>query len=141
MTTSFEKTASRVTYQLSFRQAPREFGQDMLVGPRIPNARGQGQADGDWVAGDAPDEDADAETWLAHMAHMAVGEAVHEALEWLQVDGSPWLDPHGPAEFNIHDLVVEFCAKLAVLRARCLADPDTTVLARTPPGGENEEAS
>lgn len=131
MTTNFDDARARIRYPLSFKRVqPRKFTQDMLYGPRLPNARGEGKSNGDWMAGDAPAENADVEQWWAHFAHMAVGEVVHEALEWLQVDDSLWLDPHGPAEFQIYNAVTEFCAKLAALRARCATEPDAIYLPR-----------
>lgn len=133
MTNGFAQAVGAVSYPMSFRRVrPRTFTQDMLFGPSLPNARGDGSSDGGWTSGDAPDDGADVEVWLAHFAEMVVSEAVHEALEWLRVDGALWLDPHGPAEYLIHSAVHDLCVRLAALHKRCQDEPDADRLDERP---------
>ena len=44
-----------------------------------------------------------------------MNEAVHEALEYFQVDGKPYLDPHGKHDLRIYELVNELTTQLANL--------------------------
>jgi hypothetical protein len=121
--TGFEEARDRAEFCLTYdRCDPREFMEDTLAGPMIPNAFGEGLSPGDWSSGDWPAEDADVETWLAHFAQMAVNEALHEALEWFKVDGKPWLDPHGEMERDIYRATERLCKSLPAMRARSLVE-------------------
>lgn len=124
----FEQTRSRVDYRLTYeRTQPREFHPDMLYGPDLPDAFGEGTASGEWFTDDHPSEDdpeVTEEDWFSHFLHMALGEAVHEVLEWFKVDGRPWLDPHGHHEPDIHHSVRELAAQLAAYRLRTVNRKD-----------------
>jgi len=119
--TTFEQARDRVEHRLTYdRCEPREFYQDSMDGPSIPDALGDGTSSGEWFGGDRLAEDADEEERLAHFAYMAVNEAIHEALEWFKVDGRPWLDPHGDMERNIYRATERLCKSLAAMRATSL---------------------
>jgi hypothetical protein len=61
--TGFEEAKDRAEFCLTYdRCDPREFSEDLLMGPSIPNAFGDGLAPGDWQSGEWPAEDADEET-------------------------------------------------------------------------------
>jgi hypothetical protein len=60
---------------------------------------------------------------------MAVGEAVHEVLEWFRVDGQLWLDPHGRHE----DRIAQLARDLATTYAG-LAEADATAGESSPDG-------
>lgn len=113
-----DRAAHRVGFQLTYARSPvpRVFSPGWLNGPDIDNAYGGGLQSGGW---DSPDDwtlDLDEDGWVDRYATVAVREAVHEALEWFRADGKPWLDPHGPAEAEIHALCGEFAEKLVALR-------------------------
>lgn len=120
--TTFERARQRVDFRLTYDKCdPRDFEVDMLHGPYVPDAFSEnGVQVGEWYQGDGPDYDDPEATegdWHDHFAAMAVNEAVHEALEWFQVDGRPWLDPHGESERAIYQAVNDLCKKLASLKA------------------------
>lgn len=118
----FHEAKERVEFRLTYaRTEPREFAQEILFGPRIPDAHGNGTSSGDWCSGDWPDDDAGAEEWLAHFMQMAVNESIHEALEHLHVDGRSYLDPHGEMEAAIYRATETLCRTLTALRARSLS--------------------
>lgn len=120
--TVFPEAKDRTEYRLTFATTkPRDFYPGLITGPDIPDANGEGRSPGDWCGEEPPVESADIEQWLGHFAHMAVSEAVHEALEWLRVDGERWLDPHGPFELMIQSATDKLCKELATLRAQSLA--------------------
>jgi hypothetical protein len=79
----------------------------------IPNAYNQGTTEtcGDW---DHPDG---IET-MSDVLAVVLGEAVHEALEWLRVDGEQFLDPHGHAESGIHQAVMHLVDELTAMVAQ-----------------------
>lgn len=121
---TFEQAARRVEYRPTYASTePREFFEDGLFGPHVPNAYHDASDPaspstqcGEWYHGsDIPGEEASQSEWLAHFAAMCVAEAVHEALEWYRVDGKPWLDPHGTHEQAIHGAVTELTDRLAKL--------------------------
>jgi hypothetical protein len=116
--TSFDEAVAKVDYRLTFgcEPGPRELRHDTLRGADMPDAYHAGaRVSGEWFGGDVLDDDASVESWLEHFARMAVGEAVHEALEWFRVEGRPWLDPHGVHEASIHLLVSELVGRFAQL--------------------------
>jgi hypothetical protein len=111
--------ARRLTYRLTYARTatPRRVGPGILDGPLIPDAHTDGRTSpGSWYD---PRQPADT-TQGAHLAawlRMAVQEAVHEVLEHFQVDGRPYLDPHGPAEQTIMGCVDALADQLAVIVA------------------------
>jgi hypothetical protein len=120
--------AARVTFELTYARSPvpRRFAAGLMTGPDLPCAYGsEVRASGDWEDGQdasAAVSDRGQDDWIDRYANYAVNEAVHEALEWLRVDGQPWLDPHGEAEEAIHALTNELCEQLAALRRAHLPD-------------------
>lgn len=121
--TSFDAALRRASFRLTYGKADRlrQFREDGIDGPDIPNAQGGGRQAGEWdqqpawVVNGEPLEEATVHHWLAHFLSMAVNEAVHEALEHFQVDGQPYLDPHGKHEDYIYVLVNELAGNLAEL--------------------------
>lgn len=117
MTTAFERARERAEYRLTFDKCdPRLIMPHELMGPDIPCAFTERMMPGEWYDGEAPSEEDDEQTeedWFAQFAKMCVNEAVHEALEWLKVDGRPWLNPHGESERAIYAAVNQLCARLA----------------------------
>lgn len=115
-----EEAARRCEFQLTYARSPvrREFSPGWLDGPDLPDAyREGGTTSGAWMDGDSLyDGPATADGWIDRYAAMAVNEAVHESLEWMRVDGRPWLDPHGGSELLIYEAVGGLCARLAELR-------------------------
>jgi hypothetical protein len=118
----WEQHVARVEFRLTYAALPegRKFYPDAMDGPDVPDAYGPPgrTAPGEWHGGDVLDSDDPTVTdreWFAHWAQMAINEAVHEALEWLRVDGRPWLDPHGAHEKAIYVEVARLCDKLAAL--------------------------
>lgn len=119
---TFERARDRATFRLTYgRTDPRKFSSFDMDGPDLPDAfSDRDDAPGGWHQGDGPDRDDPRITetdWHAHFAAMAINEAVHEALEWFQVDGRPWLNPHGDHEVQIFKRVNELCDDLARLVA------------------------
>ncbi|MFB6392667.1 hypothetical protein [Polymorphospora lycopeni] len=114
------EAAARVEFQLTYARSPvrRKFGSDGITGPSIPCAYGRDlNASGDWDDPRPTDPPIlNPAGWIDRYAGYAVAEAIHEALEWCRVDGAPWLDPHGPAEQQIHAEVDRFVAALAEIR-------------------------
>jgi hypothetical protein len=121
-----ERAAARITFQLTYARAAvqRKFSEGFMTGPSVPCAYGNEQdASGDWEAPhDGPDLTED--QWIDEFASYAINEAIHEALEWLRVDGRPWLNPHGPCQMEIYDLTNDLCVKLAELRREVRKDAD-----------------
>ncbi len=115
-----EVAAARCEFQLTYARSPirRMFGAGMLDGPNIPDAYRPGTTSpGEWLGGDGIESGiTDPDEWVNRFASYAVNEAVHEALEWMRVDGGPWLDPHGPAEDVIYAAVNALCDRLAAIR-------------------------
>lgn len=143
--TAAARMSFQLTYARSPRR--REFRPGELTGPDIPCAYGgEINASGDWndprddAPADVPGTWTDggdrvqAHTeewesggeyyarievdWIDRYANYAVNEGVHEVLEWLRVDGRPWLDPHGPAEAAIYAAVNDMVDRLATIRAK-----------------------
>lgn len=128
MTDAALTASNRCSFQLSYHrsQLVRSISPGLIDGEYIDDAYNPGESTpGEWENGPAmpPFDDAtpmtsvSVEEWTDHYASMAVNEAVHEALEWFQVDGEPWLDPHGEHEDMIYELVNELARKLADLRS------------------------
>lgn len=120
MTDLCDQIAERITYRLTFdATGPRAMGPCYLEGPGIPDAYNPDAiSSGDWCHEDGPaldDPAVNEHDWLTHYLSMAIGEAVHEALEWFQVDGKPWVDPHGEHDALIARLSNELADKLASL--------------------------
>jgi hypothetical protein len=121
-----------MTFQLTYARAGihRRFSPGQLSGPLIPCAYGSPlDASGSWEDGDDLCFDHPQRTeeqWINRYAGYAVNEAIHEALEWLRVDGRCWLDPHGPAKLRIYALTNGFIDQLAALRAEQAAPTDGT---------------
>lgn len=114
-------------YRLTFAETehPRRFEPHehrlsvTMIGSMIPNSYRHGEwAPGDWMEDADPDDDT-----LGVVLRAAVGEAVHEALEWLKVGGRPVLDPHGPAEGAVMDAVHALANELARLARDPLYQP------------------
>lgn len=130
--TAFDRAVARVEYRLTFDKCdPRSIYPGELLGPDIPCAFTEGRLmPGEWYDGESPsaeDPEQTEQDWFAHFAKMAVNEAVHEALEWLKVDGRCWLNPHGEHERAIYREVNRMCARLAKLAAK---DPTPRVAPR-----------
>ena len=117
-----QRASARMSFDLAYRRSDvrRIFEPGFIYGLDQPCSRRPGGVScGAWeddhtYAPDADDESA----WVDHYAGVALQEAVHEALEWCQVDGTPWLDPHGPALQEIHEAVGALHARLIELRTR-----------------------
>lgn len=115
---ALRRTSFRLTYGKT--ETSRRFREDGIDGPNVPDAFSEGKLQsGNWeqlpaffVNGKAIEE-ATQEHWLAHFFSMAINEAVHEALEHFQVDGKPYLNPHGRSEEYVYILVNELAASLA----------------------------
>ncbi|RZT87535.1 hypothetical protein EV383_4460 [Pseudonocardia sediminis] len=125
--------AARCSFQLRYSRAEeaRRFTPEELTGERLDDAQTPGATfTGNWSAGDHPGMQymtseirrLDERDWLNHYAHLAVGEAIHEALEWFQVDGQPWLDPHGDMQSYIYDEVEQFVKRLVGVREQWVAE-------------------
>ena len=113
-----DRAAARCSFQLTYGRAGdrREFFPDGIGGPSIDDAFRPGQSSpGEWC-GDSGHKEYDVDGWIDVYASYALNEAVHEALEWFQVDGKPWLSPHGKHEERIYQRVGKLAAELADLR-------------------------
>lgn len=88
---------SGLTFKLTYRYDPtRKLWAGGVTGKEIPNAykpTSKTWSPGEWHH-EADDADLDP---VRHALQCAVGEAVHEALEWLHLNGKPLIDPHNPA--------------------------------------------
>lgn len=130
--------AARVDYRLTYDTTgtARECHGHGISGPMIPNAyfdrpdwapkNIRTDADpmpalefgsGDWEDPAHPANDAPEDDHISRWFQTAVREAMHEAMEWFWVDGSPYLNPHGEYETEIHDLSEEFTSRLLALRS------------------------
>lgn len=112
----------RFWYGLTFARGDRTIAPFGIDGPEIPNARHDlgswsKQSPGDWSS-EIDDSGDDA---LAHVIRCAVQEAVHEALEWLRLDGKQILNPHGEHEVRIFNLVDELVDGLWSLATEAIA--------------------
>ncbi|MFJ6438826.1 hypothetical protein [Streptomyces sp. NPDC091416] len=120
----FEKAKARVSHRLTFGKTSqsRGFLATELLGPAIPDAFKDGAVQaGEWqqtpefcMNGQTLEEPTE-QHWLGHCLSMAINEAVHEALEHFQVDGQPYLNPHGKSEALIYIHVNQLAAQLAEL--------------------------
>lgn len=119
---AFNLAAARVVCHLTYGRTsePRKFWQDCVDNDEVPDAFGKpgSTSGGEWYQTcHVEPSEATEQEWIDHMASMVVNEAIHEALEWVQVDGRPWLNPHGEQEKRIFDLTNALCAELAKLAA------------------------
>lgn len=115
----WERAADRCSFQLTYARAGdrREIYPGGMSGPSIDDAFRPGESTpGEWCGELLDPDDRSEAGWIDRYASYAINEAVHEALEWFQVDGRPWLNPHGEQEDVIYALTAEFAAKLAALR-------------------------
>ncbi|MEU1813246.1 hypothetical protein [Micromonospora aurantiaca (nom. illeg.)] len=118
--------SARVSFQLTYARAPRRrhFTPGELTGPDIPCAYdGPIAASGYWEDSRDLDEvhpDRSEDDWINRYAGYAVAEAIHEALEWLRVDGQPWLDPHGRNSRQVHAAVDDLVNQLIGIRSGAL---------------------
>lgn len=124
---SHQPAAARCEFQLTYNRADekRTFLPGKITGPDIPDAYGEdttydGTSDGAWFAEPPPKAHRAFLTendWISHFASMAIHEGVHEVLEWFQVDGVPWLDPHDRDQQEIiYSLIEELVAGLTQIR-------------------------
>ncbi|MDG9674857.1 hypothetical protein [Micromonospora sp. DH14] len=115
--------SARVSYQLTYARSPvtRRFSPGELTGPDIPCAYdGPIAASGYWEDSRDLDElrpDRTDNDWIGRYAGYALAEAIHEALEWLRVDGQPWLDPHGRHGAQVHAAVDDLVDHLVRIRS------------------------
>lgn len=105
-TDELEAHYDRITFGLTYRYEPTRRPQVWgLSGKDIPNAYAptgrKNTAPGEWT-GDI--DDWEGNPYLQTFAN-AINEAVHEALEWVKVDGKAFLDPHGLNEGAIFNEV------------------------------------
>lgn len=96
--TTLEALNERVSYRLSFTPTPepRTWHWDMLDGPRLPNAYGRGTSPGSWEI-----ELSEYKDLLEGVLTAVISEAIHEALEWLRLDGEILVDPHSSEHSNV----------------------------------------
>lgn len=116
----WQLAAGRLSYRLAFAQIdPREFQPGEMFGPDTPDALGlRERVPGDWGKTDCPDETDPAvseQDWIAHFLTLALNEAVHEVLEWFQIDGERYLNPHGVHEGTIVEHVDALATRLMLL--------------------------
>ncbi|MFC4859168.1 hypothetical protein [Actinophytocola glycyrrhizae] len=109
-----------MSYRLAFGATDaRQFRPGELFGPDAPDARGvRDRVPGDWGKIDCPDETdptVSEQDWITHFLTLALNEAVHEVLEWFQVDGVQYLNPHGAHEAAIVEHVDALAEQLARL--------------------------
>lgn len=122
-----QRAAHRMAFQLTYARSgeKRRFEPGILTGPNIPCAYGgELNASGEWNDGD----DLSLNEERVHGPHrrrldrpvrqLRGQRAVHEALEWLRVDGAPWLDPHGEAMREIYAAVGRLVDELDEIRRR-----------------------
>ena len=92
-----DEAADRVSFQLTYRRhrTKRRFTSDGITSEQIADAYRRGRySPGEWIHGFPSNWEAD-EGWVQWFFRAAISEAVHEALEWFQVDGEPLVNPHG----------------------------------------------
>lgn len=113
-----ERPYDRWSFDLTYDKAPegsRAFHQWGMTGPEIPNAyqnpKSLPTSTSNWDS-DVMDNGDDI---LHHVLSCAVNEAVHEALEWLRLDGETLLDPHGTHEMEIFAAVSSLTSRLTSL--------------------------
>lgn len=128
MSTAFDRAYARMNFRLTFGKATesRHFTSDTLYGPDIPCAFTDRHMPGEWYQADTPSEDDPEVTeadWHETFATMAINEAVHEALEFFQVDGKPWLDPHGEHDNQIYEAVNALCQQFAAMTRTAASSP------------------
>lgn len=113
---------SRLSFNLSYQRATRDrtITSNGIDNDNIPNAwnGGRDMVPGEWASFL---EDAAGDLVL-HVLKAGVSEAVHEALEWAQLDSKPILNPHGRYENQIHALVGQLMEGLADLAVQAGLD-------------------
>jgi len=136
---TFAAAAARASFDLTYGRAerPRRFVVDGIESiEEIDNSRyghvanAPATSSADWNNDGDGDVDLDLDNhgrlrrvneqdWFDDFARSAVGDGVHEVLEWLRVDGQLWLDPHDPdVETAIRAEVDALARRLATLRER-----------------------
>jgi hypothetical protein len=121
------RAAERCTFDLTYHRAQRPvriepgyLGRELMDCSRVPGK----SSTGGWEHMDdtLPDSD-DLADWCDHYASMAIAQSLHEALEWFQVEGEPWLDPHDERMTGeVDELATQLAARLADLRRKSLAE-------------------
>lgn len=112
-----------MSFQLSYRRARirRQFTGDTITGEPIDNAYGPGMSVGGWYDSEWPSETsprpATEDDYIRKYVRMAIAESLHETLEWLRVDGQPWLDPHSTSKAQaVVDVIHDFIDRLEQVR-------------------------
>lgn len=124
----WERAVARLRYRLAFTSTDRRtFRPDELCGPDIPDALDeQRMSPGAWFQDFGPDPSdvtvSEAE-WLAHFFSMVLNEGVHEILEWYQIEGRRYLNPHGVHAAQIHEHVNALAAALTALADSSAEEP------------------
>lgn len=112
---SADELYSRWSYGLTFARAnegERKFHPFGMTGPHIPNSY-QNKKSGPLSNGSWDQDIMDSgDNVLCHVVSCVVNEAVHEALEWLRLDGEVLLDPHGMYETRIYNATHQLAAEL-----------------------------
>jgi hypothetical protein len=109
---SADEACSRVTFELAYcRGERRTFHPWGMSSQEVDSAFGDHKTNVDWSHEDFPSWETDAD-WLRLFFRIAIGEAIHEALEWFQVDGQPVLDPHSWDEDRIIAATEELADRL-----------------------------
>jgi hypothetical protein len=115
-----EIAALKCDYQLQTCRAktPRKFSTNYLSGDNIDCSREPGQESiGIWL-GSFP-EKGTVEEWIERYLAIALDEAVHEVLEYFQVDGGPYIDPHRlENKIAIHEAVMRFWKDLMAITTK-----------------------
>ncbi|MCO1575494.1 hypothetical protein M8C13_06950 [Crossiella sp. SN42] len=111
-----DAVADRAEYRLRLTHyTERQFLPDCLTGPEMPCAydpTGEHMTISDWWQPGLPPT-ASVEEWFAHFLSMVLQDFVHEVLEFLKLDGRPYLDPHDEHGGMRQDVLdaVEQCAQ------------------------------
>lgn len=112
-----DATLQRLSFQLTYaRDTTRRFHAMGIVGADLPNSYQEGEmASGSWDQ-DGMADPTDERALVAEAFNAALGEAVHEALEWFKLDGQPLLDPHDRGvEDDVHAAVRDLTDALLFL--------------------------
>lgn len=93
----FAAVISRLSFELSYTREPsRRISYTGIDGPAIDDSVVPGrQSTGVWSQ-DSIGEQRSERGIVNEAFNAALNEAVHEALEWFKLDGTPLLDPHDP---------------------------------------------
>jgi hypothetical protein len=120
--TPSERAAARCSFDLTHQRAKtsREFSPGHITGENIDDAFDpEAEFCGTWM--DDPElpagmEDTEA-NWIAWYGQYALQESIHEMLEWFQVDGKPWLNPHPIEEkLALQPIVIRLWRELCELQ-------------------------